>query len=110
MADTLVQRLTGKARTEAPDVQVKLVLTDRTLLGGDSEPAHLEGYGTVPAGWARDLIQDALDTTSEARAFVRQLYAHPVTGALVALSSRARVAPHGLADLIATRDQTCRTP
>ncbi|WP_310961458.1 HNH endonuclease [Nocardioides terrisoli] len=107
MADTLVERLTGRSAADPAEVQVKLVLTDRTLLQGGPEPAHLEGYGTVPAQWARDRVRDAL---SRAAVFVRQLYTHPVTGALVAMASRSRRAPTGLADLIATRDQTCRTP
>ncbi|MFP3702248.1 hypothetical protein SB758_42910, partial [Burkholderia sp. SIMBA_013] len=38
-------------------VDVQLVMTDRTLFRGDSEPARLKGYGTVPAGWARKLLQ-----------------------------------------------------
>ncbi len=31
-------------------------MTDRTLFQADSEPARLPGYGTVPAGWARSII------------------------------------------------------
>ncbi|HEX9227714.1 MAG TPA: HNH endonuclease signature motif containing protein, partial [Arthrobacter sp.] len=37
-------------------VELQLVMTDRTLLQGDSEPARLPGYGIVPAGWARNLL------------------------------------------------------
>ncbi|MCU1568630.1 MAG: hypothetical protein JWQ56_3567 [Pseudarthrobacter sp.] len=32
-------------------IDINLVITDRTLLQGDSEPARLTGYGTVPAPW-----------------------------------------------------------
>ena len=32
-------------------------MTDRTLLQGDSDPARLPGYGIIPAGRARDLLQ-----------------------------------------------------
>jgi len=36
---------------------VNLIMTDRTLLHGDAEPARLEGYGVVPAQWARDAVR-----------------------------------------------------
>ncbi|WIB05161.1 DUF222 domain-containing protein [Arthrobacter sp. zg-Y20] len=55
MADTMVERITGQAKAEQAPVEVQLVMTDRTLLAGDREPAHLTGYGIVPAPWARDL-------------------------------------------------------
>jgi hypothetical protein len=38
-------------------VTVNLVMTERTLFAGDSEPAFVPGYGPVPAGWARDLLR-----------------------------------------------------
>jgi hypothetical protein len=38
------------------------------------------------------------------------LYRHPATGALVAMESRARRFPKGLAAFIGLRDRTCRTP
>lgn len=44
------------------------------------------------------------------RATLRRLYAHPRSGALVALESRARLFPRGLAAFIELRDQRCRTP
>ncbi|MGO4591788.1 DUF222 domain-containing protein [Paenarthrobacter sp. 2TAF44] len=55
MADTLTERLTGTPGGIS-GVDVQLVMTDRTLFQGDSEPARLQGYGIVPAGWARTLI------------------------------------------------------
>lgn len=107
MADTLVTRITGQATAAAVPVHVRLVMTDRTLLAGDPEPVHLLGYGTVPAAWARDLTLHAAET---ARAWLTRLYTAPTTGRLIAMDSRARLAPPGLRDLIETRDQTCRTP
>ena len=41
---------------------------------------------------------------------MRRLYRHPASGALVAMESRARAFPTGLARYIAIRDDTCRTP
>ena len=52
MADTLVERATGVAGGVS-SIEVQLVMTDRTLFQGDSEPARLTGYGIVPAEWAR---------------------------------------------------------
>ncbi len=37
-------------------------MTDRTLFQADAEPARLPGYGTVPAGWARTLINGTTAT------------------------------------------------
>ena len=55
MADTLVERTTGTPGGIS-GVEIQLVMTDRTLFQADAEPARLPGYGTVPAGWARTLI------------------------------------------------------
>ncbi|WP_318241825.1 HNH endonuclease [Arthrobacter pullicola] len=49
-------------------------------------------------------------THDQARVTLRRLYLDPATGELVAMDSRARYFPPGLARLIRTRDQTCRTP
>ncbi|MEJ1116527.1 DUF222 domain-containing protein [Paenarthrobacter sp. CCNWLY172] len=55
MADTLVERVTGTPGGVA-GVDLQLVMTDRTLFQGDSEPARLKGYGIVPSEWARTLV------------------------------------------------------
>ncbi|MBG6224831.1 hypothetical protein IWX63_001393 [Arthrobacter sp. CAN_A2] len=55
MADALVERTTGTPGGFSR-VEVQLIMTDRTLFQGDSEPARLPGYGIVPAGWARNLL------------------------------------------------------
>ncbi|MCW2853703.1 MAG: endonuclease, partial [Nocardioides sp.] len=108
MADTLVARVTGAPADETPKVEVKLVMTDQSLVGTSDEAAHLAGYGPVPAPWARAFVADA---TGKARAFIRRLYVTPTTGELIGMDSRARLAPKSLADFIATRDlDLCRTP
>jgi hypothetical protein len=58
MADALVERSTGTA-SGISGVEIQLIMTDRPLFQGDSEPARLTGYGTVPAGWARNLLTQA---------------------------------------------------
>jgi hypothetical protein len=104
MADTLVERLTGQAHAEQVPLEVAVVVTDRSLLGVDDEPATVPGYGPVPAGWARDSAARA------AHATLRRLLTEPATGQLVAMESRSRQFPRGLRRFLDLRDQTCRTP
>jgi hypothetical protein len=102
MADTLVDRITGRAEGAKPRIEVKIVMTADTLTNTSDQPAVVEGYGPVPAAWARDALTDA-------EVFVRRLFTDP-TGQLVAMESRSRKAPDGLAEFITTRDGgTCRT-
>uniref|UniRef100_A0A5Q5CAG2 DUF222 domain-containing protein n=1 Tax=Mycobacterium sp. (strain JLS) TaxID=164757 RepID=A0A5Q5CAG2_MYCSJ len=109
MADTLVERVTGCPAEVAVPVAVNLVITDEALLGGDPEPAVISGYGPVPAAVGRRLV-DAAVTDKRSKATLRRLYRRPRSGALVAMESRARCFPKGLAAFIDLRDQTCRTP
>ncbi|MCV7379351.1 HNH endonuclease [Mycobacterium alsense] len=109
MADTLVQRVTGCDPAIPSPVAVNLVLTDETLLGGADEPADLLGYGPIPASVARSMVTDTL-ADRRSKATLRRLYAHPRSGALVAMESRARLFPRGLAAFIELRDGRCRTP
>ncbi len=108
MADTLIERITGRPAQTPEPIAVSLVLSDQTLVGGN-DPAVVPGFGPVPADIARSLIAAALDTP-EVRATLRRLYAHPGSGALVAMESRSRLFPKGLATLIRFRDHSCRTP
>jgi hypothetical protein len=130
MADTLVERLTGTPGG-ITGVNLNLVMTDRTLLQGDSEPARLQGYGIVPAEWARTLIAggqagpeaeakagadgqaDVSAEPKEGKAFkvlLRRLYTAPASGELLAMDSKSRLFPPGMRRFIETRDDTCRTP
>ncbi|WP_048631797.1 DUF222 domain-containing protein [Mycolicibacterium aurum] len=109
MADTACERITGRAVTAPVSVALNLVMADTTLAGDDTEPAWLDGYGPVPAGFACKLTGDAV-ADAQAKATLRRLYRHPRSGQLVAMESRARIFPKGLARFIGLRDQTCRTP
>ncbi|MGD8202399.1 DUF222 domain-containing protein, partial [Ornithinimicrobium sp. W1679] len=62
MADELVARVTGRTVVDGIDVEIGLVLTDATLLAGDSAAADLTGYGPLPADLARDLLTPSTDT------------------------------------------------
>ncbi|NYI78167.1 HNH endonuclease [Nocardioides panzhihuensis] len=104
MADTLVDRVTGRTTTDGakPRIEVKIVMTADALTNDSDEPAVVEGYGPVPAAWAREALNDA-------EVFVRRLFTDPA-GQLVAMESRSRKAPDGLAEFITTRDGgICRT-
>ena len=109
MADTLVERVSGHAAMAPTPIAVNVVISDESLLGGGQVPADIGGYGPIPAGVARALIGGAISDT-RSRATLRRLYAHPRSGALVAMESRARIFPRGLAGFIGLRDQRCRTP
>lgn len=109
MADTAFERITGTPAEVADPVAVDLVITDETLLGGDDEPATVSGYGPMPAAVARNLVSKAV-TDERSRCTLRRLYRHPKSGQLVAMESRSRLFPKGLAKFIDLRDQTCRTP
>ncbi len=118
MADALVERVTGTPGGVSR-VEVQLIMTDRTLLQGDSEPARLRGYGVVPAGWARNFLtpeptRHATEPGSkpgqEFEVWVRRLYTAPGGGDLVAVDSRARLFTTGQRRFIEARDHLCRTP
>jgi hypothetical protein len=109
MADTLIERVTGQAAEVPVPVEVGLVISDESLFAGSTAPARIAGYGPVPAAVARRLIGAAV-TDRRSRATLRRLYAHPRSAALVAMESRARLFPKGLARFIDLRDDTCRTP
>ncbi|WP_159621472.1 HNH endonuclease [Ruania rhizosphaerae] len=142
MADTLVERVTGQSRADGVPIQVHVVMSDRALLDQADEASYVNGYGTVPSRWARDLIARASEQAGEEQtgdaggnqpatgpgsvdpvedsgdehqgsrlgAWIRRLFIRPESGELVAMQSRARRAPAGLAAFIRARDRTCRMP
>lgn len=110
MADRLVELVTGQAVAEAVPTEVRLVMTDRALLGTDDTPARLEGYGAIPAWLARSLIRASGDLATQAKAWVRRLYTSPTTGDLVAMDSRRREFDGQLRQFLIVRDEACRTP
>ena len=109
MADSLVEAVTGRPADQAVPVAVNVVISDQALLGVENTAAVIAGYGSVPSAIAQDLIAAAV-ADPKSHAALRRLYATPASGALVAMDSRSRVFPKGLADFIGLRDQRCRTP
>jgi hypothetical protein len=88
-------------------IEIHLVMTDRTLLDNDSEPAHLNGYGPIPAPLARCIVGGADPTT---KIFIQRLYTNPRTGHLLTGDSTRRLFPPAARAYLISRDQTCRTP
>lgn len=109
MADTLFERVTGRPAEEPESVALNLVMSDEALWGQDNAPAVLDGYGPVPASVAQRLVRDAV-VDERAVATLRRLYRDPKSGSLVAMESRSRFFPKGLAGFIGLRDRLCRTP
>ncbi len=112
MADTLVQRVTGRDPVSEPvEVHVDLVITDEALLAGASTAATVRAPGQVPlpvpAAIARLLVARA---GAAGRAWLRRLFTTPDGTQLISADSRARRFPAGLARLITLADQSCRTP
>lgn len=117
MADLLVTRTTGLSDTgtpaQAPAVPVTLNLTlPSSALAGGHETGVITARGVagevIPAECARLLAAHAL--TADVGAWFRQLYAGP-TGKLVAMTSRQRCFPDGLAELLEIQGMgICATP
>ena len=80
---------------------VHLTIDLPTLLGLQDNPAHLAGYGTLPAPLARDLA---------ASNPWRRLITEPITGHLLDAGRTTYRPPTALADYIRARDKTCRFP
>ncbi len=95
MADTLIERITGRPADIPVPIEINLVLTDATLLGDNTDPARLPGYGPIPAEVARKLITAATDNPASA-ATLRRLYKHPRTSVVPPRSWRVSYAASGL--------------
>ncbi len=112
MADTAFERLTGRSAAAGQPVTVHLTVPAAVLLGGRPGTAHVSagagGFGGVlPAEIARNLVGRA---AASSVAWVKRLFVAPESGAVVAMDSRQRLFPDGLAELIRVRDRYCRTP
>ncbi|PPF26711.1 hypothetical protein C5C06_11030, partial [Rathayibacter tritici] len=82
--------------------EVRLTLPARTAAGLDDAPAHLDGYGLIPAVLARELA-------GVATSFTRVL-TDPVTGAVLSVGRTLRVPPPRMRLHLQLRDVTCRFP
>ncbi|SMH50762.1 protein of unknown function [Rathayibacter oskolensis] len=82
--------------------EIRLTLPASTAAGLDDTAADLDGYGTIPADLARDLV--ATGST-----FTRVL-TDPHTGTVTSVGRTHRVPPPQMRLHLQLRDQTCRFP
>jgi Domain of unknown function (DUF222) len=110
MADALTERVRAGAVEKAGPAAVSLglVMSDAALFGGVDEPAHLDGFGPIPAELAREIVVGACDR--DERIWLRRLYASSDSGELVAMDARSRRFRGSLARFIRLRDRVCRAP
>jgi hypothetical protein len=108
MADTLIERVTGREPGHADEVPVtiNLLVSDQTLLTAGDEPAvvvegNATGAGVVPGPVARNLAAHALDADA---AWLRAIYVDP-HGRMLGTTSTSRFHPQGLAVLLRARGQ-----
>ena len=62
---------------------MNLVMSDSALFGTSDEPAHIDGYGPIPAELARGIVTGAAQ--ADEAVWLRRLYTSPSTGQLVAM-------------------------
>lgn len=105
VADLLVEHLTGTPVAAPRHIDLTLVMSDATLLGGP-EPGWVPGQGPLPAPSARALIDPERAGTVE----LRRIWTDPVTGIITATDSRARTFSATARRALAVRDDVCRTP
>jgi hypothetical protein len=83
------------------NIDLRVIIGAGTLLGLDDQPAHLAGYGPIPADMARRLAADST---------MRRFLTDPTTGILIAADQERYRAPAWLYDYVESRDVTCRWP
>lgn len=106
MADTLIERVTGRDRADQVPVTVNLLVSDETLLARGQTPGVVlegsaAGTGVIPAPVARELVAAGLDAEA---AWLRTIYTD-LTGRLLATTSAGRFFPDGITNLLRARQQ-----
>ena len=104
MADLLVERVTARPAKAPCDIELMMVISDQALFGDTDEPAHVGGYGPVPAAWVRDLISETEDT--DQRVMLRRLFRQP--GRTTRMETHRRQMTPAMRKLIRIRDHRCR--
>ena len=110
MADTLVERVTGRPADVAGTGRGEHGHHRRDPARRGHHPGPGPRLRADPRGDRPPPDRRRRSGTTGPRATLRRLYQHPTSGALVAMESRARLFPKGLSAFIDLRDDTCRTP
>ncbi|HEY9391436.1 MAG TPA: DUF222 domain-containing protein, partial [Mycobacteriales bacterium] len=82
---------------------VHVTVSALTLAGADDKPAVLDGYGPIPAAYARAIASDPTGTW-------KRLITDPIDGSLLEHSRHTYRPPAALDDLVRARDGQCRFP
>lgn len=130
LADTALERLSGRAPGQAQPVEVALVMSEPALLpalaahtGPGSEWSELPGWGAVPPAQAREHLLRLLDPSpgdsgsatgrerpGRAGVWLRRLWTTPEGNQLATTDATRRRFTGALRHLIELRDPTCRIP
>ncbi len=94
---------------DQPEIALELIMTDRSLFGSANDPALLVGYDPLPAPLGRQMIFGN-GNNSAPRVWLKRLFTHPESNALLAMDSRARLFPEGMKEFLRLQDQRCQTP
>ncbi|PYI67480.1 HNH endonuclease [Arthrobacter livingstonensis] len=86
------------------DIHLDLIMTDRALFDGAADPAILTGYGPIPAPTGRAMV---VNTAGQAQVWLRRLYTHPESGALMSMDTRSRLFTDTMKRFLSDRDQLC---
>ncbi|HIZ99445.1 MAG TPA: HNH endonuclease, partial [Candidatus Janibacter merdipullorum] len=119
MADTALERLSGRSEGQAQPVEVGLVMSESAIVPtvgrdapGDAPAAEdrveVPGWGAMPGDMARAHLLRLVD--EGATVWLRRLWTSPDGRDLVAMDSRRRLFTGGLRRLVELRDPTCRVP
>ena len=94
-----------------PEIALELIMTDRSLFGGAKDSAVLVGYGPIPAPIARNMtLGDGDGDGFSPRVWLKRLFTHPDSNALLAMDSKSRLFPEGMKEFLRIQDQRCQTP
>ena len=106
MADTLVERLTGRTAAGHGQLELQVMMPLEALLDPHSnKPASIPGYGPLPVDLARNIM-----ITSKGRRWWRRLFTAHNNGPIIGSDPARRIFRGRLAKLIRLRDKTCRDP
>jgi hypothetical protein len=107
-ADALVNGVLSGIAGELPTEQgrqpgINVTVSLDTLVGTAEQPAWLDGYGPISAGYARAIAHDPTGTW-------RRLITDPISGRLLDYGTTCYRPPRHLADHVIERDGECTFP
>lgn len=116
MADTALERLSGRAEGQVQPVEVGLVMREEAIVrtgegspdGGDRDEVEVPGWGAMPPEMAREHLLRLCDSGTQT--WLRRLWTSPGGRDLVAMDSARRLFSGVLRQLVELRDATCRMP